>query len=107
MENTTLNRLLKWLNENPNDPYLIFVVATEYQKNNLKMARQYYEKLLTKKFENYTFTYAPLANLYVEVGEFDLAEQTYKKGILICQKVKDDKILAELQTAYQDFLADY
>ena len=41
-----LDQLFDFLKEDPNDPFILYAIATEYMKSNIKEAQKYYEKLL-------------------------------------------------------------
>ncbi|TAE00812.1 MAG: tetratricopeptide repeat protein [Bacteroidetes bacterium] len=98
-----LDQLLIWLAESPNDPFLLYGIATEYRKTEAETAVRYYEKLL-ENFPDYVATYYHAASLYAEIGETEKARKTYEKGIEICKKLNENKLLAELRNAYEDFL---
>lgn len=103
MNKSRLEQLFNFLEENPEDPFIIYAIATEYLKTNIDKAREFYEILLSKH-ENYTGTYYHAAKLYAETGQADLAEKTYKKGMEIALKNKDLKALNELRNAYNEFM---
>ena len=103
MSQERLTRLLNFLKEDPEDPFTLYAIATEYAKSDLSQARQYYEKLLTEQ-PNYVATYYHAAKLYQANGETTLAETTYQKGITIAQQQHDNLALRELQNAYNEFL---
>jgi tetratricopeptide (TPR) repeat protein len=103
MNTTRLDRLLEFLKEDPNDPFTIYAIATEYNNINQKIAQTWYEKLL-KEHESYLPTYYHAAKLYLNSGLSDLAESTYKKGIALAQAQKNHHALRELQNAYNNFL---
>ena len=78
-------------------------MATELLKFDLQAARQLFEELITNH-PNYWATYYHAAALYTTLEEFDLAEQTYQKGIEITANLQNEKALKELKGAYQMFL---
>ena len=51
-----LDELLKILNEDPNDPFTLYAIATEYLNIDLIEARKHYEYLL-QNHPNYIPTY--------------------------------------------------
>lgn len=103
MSKTRLEQLLQFLEEDPNDAFLLYAVATEYVKTNVQQALVYYENLLQNHPE-YVPTYYHAANLYVALNEKSKAEQTFKTGIQKAQAQQDRLALRELQNAYQEFM---
>ncbi|PWJ38630.1 enzyme of heme biosynthesis [Sediminitomix flava] len=103
MNQERLNKLFAFLEEEPNDPFLIYAIANEYLESKPTEAKKYYDRLLFEH-ENYTGTYYHAAQLYLDLGDKEKAESIYKKGLLICQKENDRHALAELQRAYNEFL---
>lgn len=100
MENTRIIKLLKFLEESPNDPFLIYALATEY--NNLGdrgMAQKFYEELINNH-PDYVGTYYHLAKFYLLQNEMDKALKTYKDGMAIARSQRDQHAFSELQTAY-------
>ena len=106
MNTKRLEELLKFLEKEPDDPFLLYAIATEYGEVNPEKAASYYNVLLDKHPE-YSATYYHAAALFAEMGEIDKAKKTYEIGIQICEKQKEVKALAELKNAYQNFLFEY
>ncbi|MEQ9437464.1 MAG: tetratricopeptide repeat protein [Cyclobacteriaceae bacterium] len=100
-----LTRLLNFLREEPNDPFTLYAIATEYATQDTAQARIYYEKLLNDH-PDYVATYYHAARLYQDMEESVLAEATYKKGISVAQTQNDRLALRELRNAYNEFLFD-
>jgi len=100
--NERLQKLQAFLAEEPNDPFLIYAIATEYQATDMEKAREYFEILLTQH-EDYVATYYHAAHLYFELGMDDEADKTYLKGIEKATAQKEDLALRELKNAYQNF----
>ena len=107
--NNRLEILRQFVAEDPQDPFNYYALATELLKFDKVESRQIFENLL-KNHADYLATYYHLGALYVELGEFQLAEQTYMLGIELARKVGNEKTLKELKGAYQmllDELEDY
>ena len=101
-----LTQLLSFLENEPNDPFLIYAVATEYRSlGDREKSLDYFEKV-AKEHPEYVATYYHLAQMYIELGAQENAEITFKKGIEVSQKAKDMHSLSELQNAYNNFLFD-
>ncbi len=114
-----LHQLLDFLKKEPNDTFLLYAIATEYLKTDVQKALEYYKNLL-QNHSNYIPTYYHAAELYANLEDYKKANQTYLKGIEICQKVihqsqkenkEVDKItlksLQELKSAYELFLMEF
>ena len=107
MSQTRLEQLYKFLEEDPNDPFTLYAIATELRGADPQKAMEFYEKLLTEH-ERYVGTYYHAASLYAELGQNDMAEQTYKKGMLVSRQEGNMHAFAELQQAYNKFMGlDY
>ena len=105
MNEARIEQLKNYLKEDPNDPFLIYALAIEYQHEKPETALTYFEQLLAEH-ENYTGTYYHAANLYLELNRLDEAEVVFKKGTEICRNQNDAHALRELQTAYNNYLLD-
>ncbi|MBY0244459.1 MAG: tetratricopeptide repeat protein [Sphingobacteriaceae bacterium] len=100
MQNTRISKLLEFFDKEPNDAFVIYALATEY--NSLKDTEKalfFYQKLI-KEHENYVGTYYHLAKLYETLGQKDEAIEIYKKGMLIARKNGNNHAFSELQGAY-------
>ena len=103
MNPTRLQQLQQFLKEEPNDPFLLYAIATEYlNAEDFEQARHFFEILL-HEHEHYIATYYHAAQLYADLDLPELAEQTYKKGIALCEVHQELKTLRELKQAYQNF----
>ena len=105
MNDLRLKQLIEFYNEDPNDPFIIYALANEYKSFNPKKALYYFE-LLLKKFPNYVPTYYHLAQLYLILGNDDLAKSIFESGISIATKMNDDLALREIKNAYNEFMTD-
>lgn len=103
MNKERLSQLQTFLKEEPNDPFILYAIATEYSQEDPEKALSYYEKLLIEH-ENYVATYYHAAKLYIDLDETEKAEKTYKKGIEIAREQGESLALRELQNAYNEFL---
>lgn len=103
MSQARLEQLLQFLKDEPDDPFLLYAIATEYAKTDLSKAVFYYEKLLTGH-PDYVATYYHAAKLYADLGEREKAEQTFITGIEKAKAQQESLALRELQNAYNEFL---
>ncbi len=97
-----LATLEQFYQEDPMDPFNIYGLALEYSKTDLPKAKLFFENLLQNHPE-YIATYYHAAALYCQLNEFDLAENTYKKGISIAEKLGKNHAMIELKRAFLAF----
>ncbi len=105
MNDDRLKKLFDFLKDDPEDPFILYAIATEYKKVDPHKARYYFEMLL-KDFPEYLGTYYHVAHLYLELGDKFLAEETFKKGIELAKTQQNQNALRELQNAYNEYLLD-
>lgn len=96
MASDRLRQLLEFLKNSPNEPFILFAVAKEYEQlKQLDEAASYYNRCIQAD-EDYVGTYYHLGKLYENLGQYNHAMDSYEKGILIAQKIKDQHSLSEL-----------
>lgn len=103
-----LQQLQNFLTEEPNDPFLLYAIATEYLKlEDSEQALAYYLKSISVN-ENYVGTYYHLGKLYEKLKDSAAAEKTYKKGMDIARTIGQQHAFSELQQAYNKLMGlDY
>lgn len=102
-----LEQLYKFLQEDPDDPFLLYAIATEYRHTDQQKAMEFYNKLLAEH-ENYVGTYYHAAQLHEELGRQEEAERIYKKGMQISRQEGNLHAFSELQQAYNKMMGlDY
>lgn len=108
MQTTRLNKLLEFLAADPNDPFVLYALATEYNSSNdFEKAFEYYHKLVADH-PTYVGTYYHLGKLYEKTQETDKAVEIYKKGMQAAREKRDNHAFSELQGAYNAALGlDY
>lgn len=100
MHDIRLQKLLDFLKNEPDDPFLKYALATEYMNNNqFDIALQYYENLINNH-PDYVGTYYHLGKLYERLDRKSDALLTYQKGMEISRKAGDMHAFSELQTVY-------
>ena len=102
MSKQRLQQLLAFLEEEPDDAFTIYAVATEYLKSDIDKAREYFELLLREK-PAYVPTYYHAAHLYLDLGMDEKAVATFEKGITVAQQQGDQLALRELRNAYDQY----
>jgi tetratricopeptide (TPR) repeat protein len=81
MELSRLDKLLAFIQNEPNDEFLKYALATEYLRlNDTDKALAYYEDLVNNH-PNYTGTYYHLGKLYEALNRKDDAIRTYENGM--------------------------
>ena len=98
MSLTRLQSLISFLEETPNDPFIKYGIALEYEKIGQPEAEHYYKELLTQH-PDYLATYYSAGKYYENKEDYDTAEALFEKGIELAKKLGDSKAAGELQTA--------
>lgn len=94
-----LQRLQQFLAEQPDDPFLLFALAKEYEKmNDDETALSYYTKL-TSEHADYVGTYYHLGKLYERGERYEQATKTYERGMEVARQAGDMHARGELATA--------
>lgn len=87
------------LDTNPNDPFLLYAIAIEYQnKTDIKKTSEIFTKLL-KEHPKYLATYYQMGQILEGKGKFDKAVALYRKGKELAIKSNDQKTIGELSEA--------
>lgn len=94
-----IEQLNEFLKDSPNDPFLHYALAQEWNKlGDTQLAQEKYEYLI-KEHPNYVATYYHLGKLLKEKGEKENALEMYSQGIQVAQQVGEQHSLSELQSA--------
>lgn len=100
MHRNRLQKLLDFLENEPNDPFLKYALATEYlNSNEPDKALFYYEDLIINHAD-YVGTYYHLGKLYEALDRKSEAIRTYQSGMLAARKSNDMHAFSELQSVY-------
>ena len=100
MHHIRLEKLLEFLKNEPNDPFLKYALATEYFNiRDYDKALLYYEGLVSEH-PDYVGTYYHLGKLYELLDRKSEAIEIYKTGMLIARKAGDNHAYSELQTVF-------
>ena len=105
MNHSRLNQLLEFYKEEPNDPFNIYALATEYKSIDPEKALTYFE-LLIENHPDYVATYYHLAHLYLELEKDKEAKITFENGIEKATINNENLMLRELKSAYEEFMMD-
>ncbi len=97
MQQTRLDKLLAFFNDEPGDEFLKYALATEYLRlNDTQKALGFYEDLINNH-PAYVGTYYHLGKLYEALNRKPDAVFTYEKGMEVARKVNDLHAFSELQ----------
>jgi len=106
MQVNRLEKLLEFIKNEPNDPFLKYALATEYLRlNQTGKALEYYEDLASNHAD-YTGTYYHLGKLYEALGRRNDAVNTYETGMKITREKRDNHAYSELQAVYDELMDD-
>lgn len=96
---TRLERLMIYLDDAPDDAFLLFAIAKEYEGMGDKTnALLYYEKLVTEH-KDYVGTYYHLGKFWEKEENNEKAIEIYRIGMEVAQKQNDKHAYGELATA--------
>ncbi len=102
MEMNRLEKLLEFIQNEPNDEFLKYALATEYLRlNNTEKALSYYEDLVNNH-PGYSGTYYHLGKLYEALNRKQDALDIYEKGMKITKEKRDNHAFSELQAVYRE-----
>ena len=100
MQSTRLAKLLEFLKSEPNNPFVLYALATEYNSlNDKEQAFAYYLRLVAEH-PNYVGTYYHLGKLYEKNDEKTTAIGIYQQGMLAARQKGDMHAFSELQGAF-------
>jgi len=106
MQTNRLEKLLEFIKNEPNDPFLHYALATEYLRlNDSHTALKYFEGLV-KDHPDYVGTYYHLGKLYLSLNRLPDAIATYEAGMKVAAAQRDNHALAELKAVYMEATGD-
>jgi len=92
------------LKNHPSDSFLLHAKALELIKmNELEQAKSTFINLLTDN-PDYLGSYYHLAQLLASMGDKELAEHYFEKGMQIARRQNDIHTYNELKAAYDDLM---
>ena len=102
MNNDRIQQLIRFVQEEPGDPFNVYALAMEYVNGQPEQAKPYFDQLLSSH-PNYLPTYYHAAALYAELDERNQAADLYDKGIALARAQNNAKTLLELERAKRAF----
>ncbi|RDC58517.1 tetratricopeptide repeat protein [Pedobacter chinensis] len=100
MSSNRLAKLLEFLESDPNDPFILYALATEYNAQNDKEKAYSFYLQLTDKHPDYVGTYYHLGKLFEKDDQKEKAIEIYQKGMNVARNKRDMHAFFELQSAY-------
>lgn len=101
--NSKIEQLLALKMESPDDPFILYALAMEYQKNKrFETAESYYQQLINEH-PQYGGTYYHYAQLLEFTNNTNLARSIYEKGLIVLKQKNDVHLYNELNEAYKNF----
>ena len=79
MNQDRIAQLQKFRKESPDDPFILYALATEFKEETPEKAKLLFDELL-KYHEDYIGTYYHAAALYAEFFDRETADDIYQKG---------------------------
>ena len=99
MASGRLEKLLNFYKDNPEDPFILFAIAKEYDAlEDLDKALTAFLQLM-EKAPDYVGTYYHLGKLYEKQEAYAKAFHTYREGMEVAQKAGDQHAYNELAGA--------
>lgn len=105
MNNDRIQQLIRFVQEEPGDPFNVYALAMEYINGKPEQARPYFDQLLAEH-PDYLPTYYHAAALYADLDERGRAAELYDKGIVLAKAQHNAKTLLELERAQRAFEED-
>ncbi len=97
---TRLDKLLEFFENEPNDEFLKYALATEYLRlNETDKSLSFYEDLVNNH-PRYVGTYYHLGKLYEALNRKEDAISTYEKGMMVAKEARDNHAFSELNAVY-------
>jgi len=107
MNSNRLNQLFDFLAASPQDSFILFAIAKEYEKYDERAkAFEYYLKL--KEVDpNYVGLYYHLGKLYEKATQYDDALKAYNEGLTVAKSAGDRHAEGELAEAKMILVEDF
>ncbi|MEL7426349.1 MAG: tetratricopeptide repeat protein [Bacteroidota bacterium] len=99
MSSSRLKQLLNFYSDSPNDPFILFALAKEYEKLERQEEALAHYLRLYKTDPNYIGLYYHLGKLYEALNEDRKAWDTYSEGIERATNIGDQHARSELAGA--------
>jgi tetratricopeptide (TPR) repeat protein len=94
-----LNQLMAFLENSPNEPFLLFAIAKEHEGLKDDEKTQFYYEKLVNEHADYVGTYYHLGKFFERKEDLTRAMTTYEKGMEIAKAQGEKHAYGELATA--------
>jgi len=101
MHSERIKMLENFLKDDPDDPFCLYALALEHQKENTNKARELFEELLAKH-PDYLPTYYMAGNFYIDQQNQEQALKILHLGLDLAVRKKEPNVARELQAAIQN-----
>lgn len=102
MEGNRLDNLLKLLEKQPEDAFLNYAVALEYNAaGDIEKAEEFFNKLYSQHTD-YLPQYYQLGLFLIKKGKLEEALDVFGKGMVLAKTQKDNKTYNELREVYEN-----
>lgn len=98
-----LQLLIQFTKEEPENVFNWYALALEYVNSDPEATAAIFDEIL-KSHPDYLPTYYTSAQFFAEQNQLEKAKEIFENGILLAEKLKQEKALKELKNAYQNFL---
>lgn len=105
MSEQRLKTLIKFYEEDPEDPFNLYGLALEYSKTDRVRGDEWFMKLL-QEFPDYVPAYYHAAKVKIELNQLRAAIALYERGIETAQRQGETKAAQELRSAYDELMFD-
>lgn len=92
-----IESLLSLLDENPDDPFLIYALGQEYAKTGQSLQAFLSYELLVNDHPDYVATYMPYAKMLYDAGNRSGGIQLLERGIEAGLRNKEDHAVSEMR----------
>lgn len=103
MNESRIELLEKYIEEEPNEPFNHYALANEYMANDAQKALDIFLRIM-EQFPDYLPSYYQAAKLLEEFEQEERALEVYASGIELAKIQGNHKTLNELNSAYQNLL---
>ena len=104
MANTRLEKLIEFIKEQPDDLFLKYALAMEYQGlNDIEKAKEYFEEVI-KVDKNHVAAYYQLGKIFEKLNDETSAISKYEKGLKNARINNDARSIREFNAAIDSLL---
>ena len=102
MKSKRQEELEAFLADDPNDPFLHYALALEYQKAGENDEYQFRLEWLVQEHQGYLATYYQLGKCYETTNKIKEASDIFKRGMALAELQKNKNTFNELKSALEE-----